>query len=263
MRSTFSDGPRRLFRDSSNPLTHALIAAMIFVFLSAFVGSFTKFSLVEWLTLNVPGELAQPWRLLTFSVVEGNPIGLIFGALVLWWVGGSLERSWGTRTFAIFYTLICLVTAISFVPVALMTEAKSALVPGSLVLSALVVGWAMLNPDETINLYGIIPIKSRFIALGIVLITFFTYGWGNPIVGFLALSSCGFAALWARQGWSYGFGTLLPGVARVKKRPSLRLVPSKTPKPKDDRFTMRDLNPLEMMAKRRRRKQFEKLMSDD
>jgi len=34
-------------------------------------------------------------------------------------------------------------------------------------------------------------------------------------------------------------------------------------KPKDDRFTMRDLNPLEFFAKRKRRKQFEKLMRDD
>ena len=34
-------------------------------------------------------------------------------------------------------------------------------------------------------------------------------------------------------------------------------------RPKDDRFTIRDLNPLEWVAKRKRRKQFERLMRDD
>ena len=37
----------------------------------------------------------------------------------------------------------------------------------------------------------------------------------------------------------------------------------KTQRPRDDRKTWRDYNPLEMLAKRRRRKQFERLMRDD
>lgn len=37
----------------------------------------------------------------------------------------------------------------------------------------------------------------------------------------------------------------------------------KNARPLDDRFSIRDLNPFEMLAKRRRRKQFERLMKDD
>lgn len=44
--------------------------------------------------------------------------------------------------------------------------------------------------------------------------------------------------------------------------PRLRLMPGGA-KPADDRFTLRDLNPLEWYAKRKRRKQFEKLVGGD
>ncbi len=37
----------------------------------------------------------------------------------------------------------------------------------------------------------------------------------------------------------------------------------RAPKPKDDQFSTRDLNPFEWFARRKRRKQFEKLMRDD
>lgn len=38
---------------------------------------------------------------------------------------------------------------------------------------------------------------------------------------------------------------------------------TRAPRPRDDRFTIRDLNPFERIARRRRKKQFERLMRDD
>ena len=117
-------------------------------------------------------------------------------------------------------------------------------------LTGILVGFCVLNPDETINLYGIIPIKTRWIVVGACAIQFFTYGWTNPVVGLMSLAAPGFGVLWVRSGWQYGFGALLPNVSRYAvKRPQLRIVPPKAPKPKDDRFSMRDLNPLEWIAK--------------
>ena len=80
--------------------------------LAAFVG----FSLAEalgtrWLGLPdlatwaalVPGEVlhGQVWRLLTYPLLARDPLGLIFGALLLMMVGGTLESRWGTRRFIV------------------------------------------------------------------------------------------------------------------------------------------------------------------
>ncbi len=40
-------------------------------------------------------------------------------------------------------------------------------------------------------------------------------------------------------------------------------IPRRTARPKDDQFSLRDLNPLERIARARRKKQFERLMKDD
>jgi hypothetical protein len=136
-----------------------------------------------------------------------------------------------------------------------------------LVLAALLVGWCCLNPDESINLYGIIPIRLRYLAAGVCVIIFFSMGFGNPIFrvdgdcAVVASRCCGL-----NEGWAYTVetGRLPVQMPRVPRGPKLRLVDQKKPqRPRDDRFTIRDLNPLEWLARRKRRKQFEKLINDD
>lgn len=258
MNRTFSEGSRRLFRDTSQPITNALIVASVVLFLCDFL----RIPISQWLDCPLPAAFLQPWRLLTYPIVtHGNIIGLIFNGLLLWQIGGSLERGWGGRSFLLFFGAITLLTAVAFGVATLFTGINS---PSSyLVLAALFVGWATLNPDETINLYGIVPIKSRYLAVGACVIIFFTHGFNNPILGLLALSGCGLAVLWVQNGWQYGMGNLLPGVSRVPKRPNLRIVPKSAPKPKDDKFSPRDLNPMRLLSKRSERKKFEKLMRDD
>jgi len=266
MQRAFSNATYRLWRGSYTPFTNSLLVIMAFLF----VCEWTRLPIVSWLTCSVPQDWKQPWRIFTFSLIPGGIIGLILTGLLIWFGAGSLERSWGTKTMALFYGALCLAAALAFSGISLLFNHAQPFPPAG-VFSGAIVAWCAINPDETIPLYGIIPIRARWIAVGVCAIQFFSYGWSNPIIGLMSLAAPGFAVLWVRNGWQYGFGTLLPNVSRhtIKrpplKRSPLRLVPNapKTPKPKDDRFTLRDLNPLEWLAKRRRRKQFEKLMNDD
>ncbi len=259
MQRTFSDGANRLWRTSSSPFTNSLLVIMVALFLCEWL----RIPILGWLTCQVPRDWIQPWRIFSFSLIPGGILGLIFSGLLLWWGGSSLERMWGSKTFAGFYAALCLVAALAFTGIWFLFARGALLVPAG-VFSGILVAWCALNPDETIHLYGIIPIKARWIAVGVCVIQFFSYGWDNPLVGLMSLAAPGFGVLWVLRGWQYGFGTLLPNVSRhTIKRPPLRLVTPKNPKPKDDRFTLRDLNPLEWFAKRKRRKQFEKLMNDD
>lgn len=260
MNRTFSDGSRRLW-SGYQPLTNTLIAASVLLFL----GEFARLPVDAWLQCVMPAAFRQPWRLFTYPLLSGGSIlSLLFGSLMLWQFGGSLERSWGTRTLAIFLASISVITALGFAVAALFTE--EAAPAGFLVLAALVVAWCVLNADETLNLYGLIPIKSRYLAAGGCVVIFFLFGWNNPIIGLLALSGCGFAVLWVKQDWTYRVMSgraprIAVGRARAPRAPHLRLVDSK--RPKDDRFTPRDLNPVRWLNKRNERRKFEKLMRDD
>src|SRR5678816_1129833 len=52
----------------------------------------------------IPGAVLRGyvWQPLSYAFVESSPMGVIFGALILWQLGGALEQSWGTRRMAGF-----------------------------------------------------------------------------------------------------------------------------------------------------------------
>lgn len=256
---------------SSYPLTIAFIAITVLTFLASMSAS-----AAQWLAQNLgflaPSSLSRPWALLTYALLTlfPNIIGLLFNGLALWWFGGSLERAWGTRTYAIFCALISAVTAVSMSLGAFMLQSSFAVnqwLPGA----ALIVAWCMLNPMQEIRLYGIIPILAKWLALGEVLIIFFLHAAMHPLLGMLSLAGCATAYAWAKsRKWSNApFYPLNATAPRYAERDWS--TPSAQPKPKmrrptpplDDRRTLRDLNPLEWIARRRRRKQFERLMKDD
>src|SRR5262249_47044745 len=56
------------------------------------------------LLLLVPGAVLHGflWQPLTYGFVENTAMGVIFGALILWQLGGALEQSWGPRRMALF-----------------------------------------------------------------------------------------------------------------------------------------------------------------
>lgn len=37
------------------------------------------------------------WQPLTYGFISPDPLGIIFGALIIWSIGGSLEMSWGSK----------------------------------------------------------------------------------------------------------------------------------------------------------------------
>jgi membrane associated rhomboid family serine protease len=128
------------------------------------------------------------WQPLTYAFIETSPMGVIFAALVLWQVGGSLEQSWGSRrmvTFAIATTVLA----------GLLTIALSFIV-GSLALQSFGGGWVM----------GI----ALWVAFGLTLGRAGTNFWGLPVSGnVLALIGVGFVFL---EGAFYGWLLVVPSV---------------------------------------------------
>jgi hypothetical protein len=128
------------------------------------------------------------------------------------------------------------------------------------VVAAAGVAWGVLNAEESVSIW-FIPMRGIHIAMLCVAYLVFTYA-RVPVLLPFALLPCAASYLWVRNRAWGSFGYIRPAV----RTPRLRLVPSnpaRTNRPKDDRFTFRDLNPFEWFARRRRQKQFERLMRDD
>ena len=258
---------------SNIPLTLGILAAMTTCFLLSMSANLGR-ALFENGAFVAPGSWMQPWRVFTFPLLYLFPdiIGLLFNGLALWWIGGSLERSWGTRTFAIFVALACIVTAVSM---SLGAWIVGATLPLSswLLGSALLMAWCMLNPEQSILLYGIVPILAKWIAVATVLIVFFIHAGMHPVLGFFALGGCVFAWWWARsRRWNEAtvatyataprydtFSDTSPQAARRRAA----AVTKKVARPLDDRKTWRDYNPFEIRKRKKRIEQFERLMKDD
>lgn len=110
----------------------------------------------------------QVWRLVTFLFVpsDTNVIFLAISLYFYYWIGSSLERTWGTARFTMFY-LIGLAAAIV---VGLLSCLVYGIDYGGSVTSvsylnlSLFFSIATLYPDMQILLFFIIPVKIKWVA---------------------------------------------------------------------------------------------------
>ena len=85
------------------PATLAMLAVMVALFIVNFFGNgLLSVYLgwqpsIEWLKT---GPYYQPF---TFPFVHYNVIGMLFDGILLYWLGASLERAWGTAKYLFFF----------------------------------------------------------------------------------------------------------------------------------------------------------------
>jgi membrane associated rhomboid family serine protease len=132
----------------------------------------------EWILLT-PAKMVERfalWQPLTFAFVETSPTGVIFGALILWSVGGALEMQWGPRKLLRFAIGI---TAVS-----------------GLLTAAVALAWSDLLGASYAG--GTVMTTAVWVAYGWSLGRMQTGFWGLPLSGnALALVGVGFVVLQA------------------------------------------------------------------
>lgn len=116
----------------------------------------------------------QVWQLVSYGLIEVSPMGVIFGAIILWGIGGGMEQQWGRRRFLTFSLVMVLIGSIATVLVSLIVPQISyAAFPGGTVLTG-----------------------SLWVAYGMQIGTRQTNFWGLPVTGnVLAMIGAGFVAL--------------------------------------------------------------------
>jgi len=98
-----------------------------------------------------------------------SPAGLLhifFNMLMLWMFGSEIERLWGTRKFMRFYLLTGVVAGIFTVIVTY--GSTSPVIGASGAVLGVLIAFAVLWPNRMVYLYFLIPIKVKYLMIGIV-----------------------------------------------------------------------------------------------
>ncbi len=146
------------------------------------------------------------WTVVTYMFVHAWIAHLAFNMLTLWMFGPRLEQEWGTRTFVQFYLWCGVGGAIAH----LLFAHHSSVVGASGAISGLLVAYALIWPDEEVYLFGVIPMKSRWLVLAmLVMNVFFALSPGSRIDWTAHVGGMAF-------GWIFLKLYTLGGITRVK-----------------------------------------------
>jgi len=157
----------------------------------------------------------QVWRLVTPLVMHmptQTPSHIFTVLLGLYFLGTSLEESWGSRRFLGFLLLTgTLAYAVQFVAALLLPAFfRDKLVPGEWfgampVVDAVAIAWALSFKDRTVLLFFVLPVSSRGLLLMVI-------GMNVLMVIVGAANFAGHVALFAGMGagWLFGAGTPSP-----------------------------------------------------
>jgi membrane associated rhomboid family serine protease len=122
---------------------------------------------VQQLATLSPAAIAggQVWRLVTWPFVQDHPFTLIFGAMMIYWIGQQLAFVWSDRRFLLRFVGYAAFASVATTLLAMAWPAANASHIGIWpVANALLVSWAMLFPDRQVNLWGIVPLTGKTLA---------------------------------------------------------------------------------------------------
>jgi membrane associated rhomboid family serine protease len=133
-------------------VTYLLIANALVFLLSLLPG------VQSFLALTPANVLRQPWTPFTYMFVHAGGFHLLFNLIVLFFFGRPLEERWGPATFLKYY----LVAGLGGAVLSFLTPHAS-IVGASGALNGLLIAFAMIWPDSPIHLFGVLPVKAKWL----------------------------------------------------------------------------------------------------
>jgi membrane associated rhomboid family serine protease len=176
--------------------------------------------ILDYYMAFVPTQiLLRPWTIISYMFAHGNFWHLFWNMLGLFFFGPPLESRWGSREFLKFY-FICGMggAALSFV-----FASTSPIIGASAAVYGVMLAFAMNWPDAPIYIWGILPIKAKFLVgvLAVFSILSMVGGGGGNIAHAAHLGGFVAAFLYLKfSGSGGGFG----GVRKMMNRQRLRVV---------------------------------------
>ena len=167
-----SPSPSRLqLRGRLTPGAAWLVGILAVVFLIfLFANATLKQAVTEWLVLTPYSALHDfhLWKLFTSAVVYPSSAVLAFllDGLMLFMFVPVIERWWGTKRFITFVVATMFVGNLAAAAVGLAVAPNMAIFGLGPFIFASVVAFGVLFADQPVQLFGVMPIKGRSLAIG-------------------------------------------------------------------------------------------------
>ncbi|MGH7603713.1 MAG: rhomboid family intramembrane serine protease [Gemmatimonadaceae bacterium] len=104
------------------------------------------------------------WTVVTYMFVHAWLAHIAFNMFTLWMFAPRLEHVWGTRSFVQFYLWCGIGGAVAH----LIFAQHTAVIGASGAISGVLVAYALRWPDEEVYIFGVIPMKSRWLILAMI-----------------------------------------------------------------------------------------------
>ena len=184
----------------------------------------------------VPGLVVQgqAWRLLTWVLLEQDPLSLIFASLALFWFGNDLARVWGPGRFLATYFGLGGAAGIVTCLLAVVWPALRATPYAGPwgVVDALIIAWAVSFPTRSIFVYFVLPLHGKnliYATLGGTLLFALLGGVGRFVPHFAAelltlavLRGTPLASVWGRIRFELAYRGWRRRASRLREVPPPR-----------------------------------------
>ena len=178
----------------------------------------------RWLGFELTDLNGSWWKIFTYMFVHGGVIHLGLNMYTLWLFGRRVEMVWSPGGFARYYVWCGLGGWLAYLPF----SREVPLVGASAAVFGVMLAYAMRWPDEEVLLFGVIPMKVKWLVTGLVVFNVLwgigTLGQGAGIAYFAHLGGLAF-------GWLYLRTPTPQTIDRLRQRVSqLPDVPDETPR---------------------------------
>ena len=170
------------WRGAVAPLSSMAAKLAVMLVVGSMIAAITRSSGLQ-LTLSPDHVLLgfAFWQPFTYIFLEASPLGVLFGALILWSIGGALEAQWGARR------LFLVSAGVAFLA-GLLTVGLAAILPslrpygyfgGMVMTTAVWVAYGLSFGSAQVNFWGI-PVTGNVFALigvGLIVLSAAFSGW--------------------------------------------------------------------------------------
>jgi len=244
------------FGSGLTPWVQRLLIANVAVFLLQQVNPVIDF----YMAFEPSSVLRNPLTLytaFTYMFVHGGFMHMFWNMLGLFFFGPPIEGRWGSNEFIKYY-IICGLggAALSFV-----FAPGSSIVGASAAVYGIMLAFAMNWPDAPIYIWGILPVKAKYLVAVLGFVSFFSMfqGGGDNIAHAAHLG--GFVAGFLYLKFFSGPGGPMSNITRMMNKRKLKVV-SDVERPRAPTTVTRAAPPAAAAARRRGPGEDEKLLDE-
>ena len=169
--SGFKQGYHRPFISIPSGVKFLLITNIVVFILLGLSGEKNFLLRSFGLVPNLVWQKFKIWQLFTYLFIHADLLHILLNMFMLWVCGKDLENQWGKKDFFLFY-FICGIGA-GFITVLFDIHSFTPIVGASGAIYGLLVAYGFTYPNRILLLYGLFPIKAKYVVIGFGFVAFF------------------------------------------------------------------------------------------